>query len=211
METRFLTGGTTRLRLESRAEGELPTIVGYGAVFYDGTPETEFKLWSDTVERIAPGAFDRSMKEDDPASFLNHNPDNILGRKSAGTVRLKVDKRGLLYEIDPPNTEPARVAVTAIERRELLGSSFTFVPKRVVWIEEDDLEIRQIEDVELWEVGPVMFPAYAGTTTGIRSGDAEIEAIRQEHAAWKRDGELPGIRALAAARMCRSRTLDIHG
>jgi HK97 family phage prohead protease len=82
--------------VENRAAGK-KAIVGYGAVFYSDTdPGTEYWLWGDVVERISPGAFDRALKErHDARGLFNHDPSNLLGRVTNGTMRLSVDRKGL--------------------------------------------------------------------------------------------------------------------
>jgi uncharacterized protein len=178
----------TELKPEIRARSDgKRTISGYGAVFYDADDTgTEYRLWEDVVERIMPGAFDRAMKEDDVRSLFNHDSNIVLGRTKSGTLRLSVDAVGLRYEIDAPDTQLVRDQVIApLERGDVDGSSFMFVPTRTAWIEEAKegrtLYIRQIEEVELSEVGPVTFPAYESSTSGVRSSlEAEIEQIKRE-------------------------------
>ena len=116
MERRFLTAGSN-MRLEARAEGELPKIIGYASVFYDGTAGTQYELWDDTFERIMPGAFDRALKEDDCRALVNHDANNLLGRTASGTLRLSIDKTGLRYEIDTPNTTLGRDTIENIRPR----------------------------------------------------------------------------------------------
>lgn len=187
MERRFLGRGTAGLRV--RAEGDqAPVIEGYGAVFYDpADPGTEYELYRDLYERIAPGAFDRALREDDVRSLFNHDTNFVLGsnRLAQPTLRLSVDKRGLRYEVTPPATQLVRDAVIEpIRRGDVDGSSFMFVARKTAWIEDTrgdrTVDVREIQEVELWEVGPVVFPAYAGTTTGVRAADGDVAAIRDE-------------------------------
>lgn len=190
-----------RLAVARRDDGP-STITGYGAVFYrEGDEGTEFRLWADIVERIRPGAFDRAIREDDVRSFFNHDPNWVLGRNRAGTLRLSVDQVGLRYEIDAPDTQAVRDhVISPIERGDLDGSSFMFIPRRVTWEEVSDgeqaLVIRWIEEVELWEVGPVVFPAYESTTSGVRGvadGEISLAEARASHARWR--GELEEAQA----------------
>lgn len=178
------------IRLERRqAAADQPaatTVAGYAALYYDGTPATEFRLWDDTVERILPGAFDRAAREDDCRGLFNHNADLVLGRTAAGTCRLTVDAKGLAYEIDLPDTQAARDLAVALQRGDVSGSSFTFEATDQAWAEVDGLFIREIRAVTLWDVGPVTFPAYTATTAGIRAhGAAAEEAARASLHAWK--------------------------
>lgn len=181
IERRYLPQQTANVR----AAGEGKTISGYAAVFYrEGAPETEYRLWDDLVERIMPGAFSRALAEQhDARALFNHDPDNLLGRVSSGTCRLSIDGTGLAYSIDPPDTQCGRDTVTSIDRGDLSGSSFAFIPRKVTWMEVDDLLIRQIEDVDLLDVGPVTYPAYEGTSAMMRSDDRS--AIEQEAKAFR--------------------------
>jgi phage head maturation protease len=47
------------------------------------------------AERVLPRAFDGSLLEDDDRALFNPDPSSILGRKSAGTMRLSVEQVGL--------------------------------------------------------------------------------------------------------------------
>lgn len=168
-----------RPMLEMRMDGDKPkTLTGYGAVFYrENEPGTEYWLWSDLVERIMPGAFDRALREDDVRAFFNHAPDTILGRralKPEDTLRLSVDNVGLRYEIDFDSADPDHQRIfPKVASRKVDGSSFMFVPTNEVYrtiTDENDqrIDIIEVVEVRLWEVGPVVFPAYEGTTSETR-------------------------------------------
>lgn len=184
-------------RVEARADGDARKIVGYGAVFYDGTPGSEYQPWPDFAERIMPTAFDRALREnDDVRGLFNHDPDNILGRTAANTMRLSVDSTGLAYEIDAPDTDLGRRVLVALERGDITGSSFAFIVERATWIEEEDRMIRQVDQVELFDVGPVTYPAYSATSSQARFAlNAEIPhelaefRRKRQAAAAQRDAE----------------------
>lgn len=174
---------TTEIGIETREDGKR-TITGMGAVFYrKDDPGTEYVLFPGVVERIMPTAFDRALSEnDDVRGLYNHEPDNLLGRTSNGTMRLAKNRRGLSYEIDPPDTELGKSVTTLIDRGDINGSSFSFHVTDERWGKEDDLEVREIRGVKLYDVGPVTFPAYAATSATAR--DAEW---RSSYDAWKRE------------------------
>ncbi|MCC6493229.1 MAG: HK97 family phage prohead protease [Pirellulales bacterium] len=172
-------------RITTRANGR-QTIAGYAAVFYrPGDAATQCRLMDDAVERIRPGAFNRAPTErHDVRGLFNHDPDNLLGRTAAATLRLSVDSTGLRYEIDVDPADPDHSRVLAkIDRGDLTGSSFAFRPLKITWEENDGGDsIRWIEDLQLFDVGPVTFPAYEASSTGLRSVELEaIEAERQRH------------------------------
>ncbi len=175
---------TSAIGIETR-EGKPSILTGYASVFYDGTPGTEYKLWDKAVERIAKTAYDRAVKEDDVRALFNHDPNNLLGRTKSGTMRLVVDERGLLYSIDLPDTTLGKDVAESVRRNDLTGSSFSFIPTSVNWRKEGDIEIREILAVELFDVGPVTYPAYESTTAGIRAvGD--VSEARASYDAWKK-------------------------
>lgn len=211
MERRFVPNEVAPVRVERRADNDdQQVIVGYGAVFYrDGEDGTEFQLMSDVFERILPGAFDRALEErDDARGLFNHEPSHLLGRVSAGTMRLSVDGTGLRYEIDVPDTQVGRDVVTSIERGDLSGSSFAFIPQRVSWVEDGDREIRQIEEVQLFDTGPVTFPAYEATSTGLRSLGS-VEDVKQERQAWHESKRLDRVKANAIGMQKRARLVEL--
>ena len=202
IEHRFLSRERHGLKLLKRAEGSdgLPKIGGTAAVYFDESKpdETQYQLWSDTFERLMTGCFDEAVGRDDVRALQNHDPTLLLGRTASGTLKLIVSTRGLEYEIDTADTTAGRDTVHSLERGDMSGSSFSFVPTKVTWTEEK-LEdgswryYRNIEAVELYDVGPVTFPAYSGTDSGLRSNrsagitavesrsaEAEIEAIKAE-------------------------------
>lgn len=157
-------------------EGQPATISGYGAVFYDAAdPGTEYRIWDDLVERIMPGAFDRAIREDDVRSFFNHNPDMILGRSTAGTLKLSVDAKGLRYEVQPPASRAD--VIESLYRGDVSGSSFMFIADDVQFRITDGVEIVEILAVRLLEVGPVVFPAYQSATSEVRA--RHIEDLRR--------------------------------
>jgi HK97 family phage prohead protease len=180
IEKRFTAQGLPTI-VEARAAKEEaePRIIGYGAVYYDAADAgSEYRLWDDMLERVMPGCFDRAIREDDVRSFFNHDENQILGRNKSGTLALSVDSRGLHYEITTPDTQAGRDTTTSIRRGDVTGSSFMFLPRDTTWREVDGVFIRELNDVELWEVGPVVFPAYQSTTSEVRN---MLRAEAQRH------------------------------
>lgn len=184
MEKRAISANLAQI--EHREEGGKRTISGYGSLFYDGTEGTEYAYY-DIRERVMPGAYDRALREDDTRSFFNHDDNKILGRTSAGTLRLSLDARGLRYEIDVPNTSAGNDTWESVSRGDVSGASIMF---RAVstWEEQPDgTWVRNVTEVSpLYEVGPVVFPAFVNTTASARSGAIE-DVVRRELEAVKAD------------------------
>lgn len=194
IESRALPIRVSNMRAEAR--GDKKIITGYAAVFYrEGDTATQYELFPGLVERIFPGAFDAAIREDDVRGLANHMVESLLGRRKPGdaasTMRLSVDATGLIYEIDVPDTEIGRSVYESIRRGDMDGSSFSFATdvswgaKRgdVTWREVDGTTIRQIHSLELFDVGPVTFPAYKGATAGVRSNTSSA-AVLKERDAW---------------------------
>lgn len=186
---------TGEIRVENRADGS-KTLTGYGAIFFrEDDPGSEYALASDLRERILPSAFNRALRENqDVRGLYNHNPDHLLARTAAGTMRLSVDNRGLKYEIDLPDTQTGRDVAASVARGDLTGSSFSF---RINGKDGQRFEkakgfdVRHIVDCDLYDCGPVTYPAYSSTTTAMRSGDGEdaIEAREQ----WNAEQEAQAV------------------
>ena len=185
---------SAKVILEHRGEDNKPVIAGLGAVYYDGTPDTEYELWEGVRERIMPGAFDGVM-DNDVRGLFNHDPSQVLGRTSAGTMKLRADKKGLHYEIDPGDTSVARDVLEHLRRGDVSGSSFAFSISDEEWRKEDGVEIREITGFKaLYDTGPVTYPAYETTTAGVRSAGGDGEA-RASYEAWKHRAEYEATRA----------------
>ena len=154
-------------KAEPDATGEtkgLGTITGYAAVFNSKSEDLGFR------EIIMPGAFDRALKEaHDVRALWNHNQDMVLGRTKSGTLRLSVDERGLKIETDLPDTQAGRDALTLIGRGDVDQMSFAFRTLTDDWRTEDGEIIRELRDLELLDVSPVAYPAYAETSVSARA------------------------------------------
>lgn len=161
---------------------ETPTITGYSAVF--GKDSVNLGGF---IERIAPGAFARALREkQDIRALVNHDSGRILGRLSAGTLRLMEDTTGLLAGIDPPDTQVGRDIVTSIKRGDVTGQSFSFRTVEDQWeFKDDGPDLRTLIDVDLFDVGPVTFPAYPDTTADARSLEMLAETHKAARIAWE--------------------------
>ena len=164
----------TRLgTLEVRNDDGENRLSGYAAVF-DQLSEN----LGGFREKIAPGAFDKVLKDDVRALF-NHEPNLILGRTRANTLKLEIDATGLHYRIDPPDTQYARDLTESIKRGDITQSSFAFRVEDDHWNEDDDGRlIRTIKQFKrLYDISPVTYPAYPDTTVAARSMDRYKQAI----------------------------------
>ena len=150
---------------EIRAEGEgkESRIVGHAAIF-----NIFANIW-DFKEQVAPGAFSKSIGQDDIRALFNHNPDFVLGRNRAGTLKLSEDERGLAIEITPPDTQFARDLIVSMKRGDISQMSFGFRVIKDEWDQGAKPMERTLKEVQLFDVSPVTFPAYPETDVSARN------------------------------------------
>lgn len=161
----------TRVATESfevRSEDGRNTLVGYGAVF--GKRSQDLGGFREVIDSKA---FNRTVNNDnDVLVTMNHDVNFLLGRTGAGTARVSVDEVGVRYEVDLPDTTTGADVRALAERGDLFGSSFTFsIPKDGdTWErDEDGTRVRTLTEVRLYELGPVVSPAYLDTSVAVRS------------------------------------------
>jgi HK97 family phage prohead protease len=120
-------------------------------------------------ERIAPGAFAKSIQSGDIRALWNHDANIVLGRNKAGTLRLSEDSAGLAFEVDAPDTQLVRDMVMApIARGDVNQCSFGFYTMADKWAKVDGEWIRTLLECELFDVSPVTYPAYPSTDVAVR-------------------------------------------
>lgn len=166
---------------EMRASGDNDgfTLEGYAAVF--DTP-TRIDSWEGLFDEvIARGAFTKTIKERRPVVQFDHGRDVATGSVPIGAIEdLREDRHGLLVKAkmhDNARVEPIRQAIAS---GAIDGMSFRFRIIREEWDESGDIPVRTILEVELFELGPVVFPAYEATTVGVRTLLADLsDAERQ--------------------------------
>lgn len=168
------------LIVESRADGRA-AIIGYAAVYN--------RLSLDLGgfrEEILPGAFDKILNRQrgkgDVVALFNHDSNIVLGRTSSGTLELSSDSKGLRYVVTPPVSRAD--VLELISRKDVSGSSFAFTvdPKQESFrTGEDGKAIRQIREVSgLYDVGPVLVPAYPQTSASVAMRSYEAWLATQE-------------------------------
>jgi HK97 family phage prohead protease len=174
----------TTLEVRAAAGLSLPSpgkLAGYAAVFDSPADLGQF------VEVVRPGAFASSLRNAGAILALyDHERRSVLGRVSAGTLRLHEDRRGLAFEVDLPDTTVGRDLAVLVQRGDVAGCSFGFVvpPGGDRWERRTDKPLRELRTVELREVTITSTPAYADTTVAVRSLPvAEADALRI-HRLW---------------------------
>jgi len=153
--------------LEVREELDgVGTLVGHASTF-----SQPYELWDGVREVVRPGAFRRAIEDGaDVFALAHHDAGQILGRRSSGTLRVSEDARGLAVEIGLPDTTLGRDLATLVGRGDLSAMSFGFAVRSERWtLEDDGSELRELLDLELYEVSAVAWPANPNTDLALRS------------------------------------------
>ena len=148
--------------LEVRAENEGRTIVGYAAVW---DSPSEYMGFTEFVKR---GAFSKTLNDGADVRLLIDHEGVPLARSKSGTLALEEDERGLRVEaeLDPMNPDAARI-MSAMKRGDLSQMSFAFRTIKDNW--NNDRTVRELREVQLFDVSVVTFPAYEQTVAELRS------------------------------------------
>lgn len=182
------------LRSEETDDGL--SIEGYGAVV---DQVTEIDSWEGTFnERFLPGSFRRTARNGPPKMQFDHGYSSILGSVPLGRWdAADEDDYGMLLGpgrvFDNWATLPIRDGIIG---GAITGQSIRFSVVREKWYDRDGVQIkderelfnlifwgegldergpieRRIEEARVSEAGPVVWPAYVGTTVGMRTGSAQ--------------------------------------
>jgi HK97 family phage prohead protease len=167
LERRFLRVA----ELRASADGQGNTIAGYAALFNSKSEDL-----GGYREVIKPGAFtDCLANSPDVRCLRNHEADMILGR-TPKTLTVREDNKGLYFECNLPDTSYARDLMESIKRGDISQCSFGFYALDSDWTiqptDEDPEEfeqIRELSEIEVFDVSPVTYPAYPETSVDMRS------------------------------------------
>ncbi len=161
--------------IETReAEDGAMRLSGYAAVFNDASVPLPFS------ERIAPGAFRKTLSETPDVRLLINHEGLPLARTKNGTLTLSEDEVGLRFDADLPDTTEARDLWTLIQRGDVDQMSFAFRVIRQKW--SADRTERTLTEVSLadGDVSVVTYPAYPTTSVEAREHLANaIQAVKE--------------------------------
>jgi HK97 family phage prohead protease len=174
---------------QSEGDGDSSAVMeGYLAVFDEWT-EIDSVFEGRFMERIAPGAFTKTLQERTPKVLFQHGHDPTIGDKPLGVPRtIEARKTGEFFSVELfDETSYVRDLIPAIAAGQY-GVSFRFQAVKELFEDEpgrsdsnpDGLPERTVLEASLPEFGPVTFPAYEGATVGMRSVFTEEDFIRSE-------------------------------
>ena len=165
------------LEVRAAEDGGMPKLTGYMLRFNEWT-EIDSIFEGRFLERVAPGAAKKTLKENESMRILfNHGRDPHVGEKPLAPPKFGENAEGVFYD-DPElfDTSYNRDLVPGLEGGQY-GSSFKFRSVIEEFDEDpgvsehnpDGIPERTIKELRLYEGGPVVFPAYAGSSAGVRT------------------------------------------
>jgi HK97 family phage prohead protease len=175
-ETRQFTVRNVELR--EAAGGNTLTLDGYACVT-DAPYEMNDWLGSYN-EVVRSGAFGKTLAEQADVRLLLNHEGLPLARTKSGTLRLKEDSTGLAVNADlEPRSGLVNDIRSAMERGDLDEMSFAFQVTRQEW--SPDYDQRDIQEVRLFDVSVVTYPANPATSAALRGLDA-VDQIDDDQA-----------------------------
>jgi len=159
------------------------TIRGYASVF--NYPIDSGTTHHSQTTFVRPGAFTKTLQEnrDRVQVLVNHGMDARWGMSPVAVVReMEQDAHGLRIAadiIDHPEFDPI---VASLRAGALRAMSIQFETVKESF--SDDRTERNLDEVALWEFGPVTFPANAAATASLHSlnefNNAQAEPLEDE-------------------------------
>jgi HK97 family phage prohead protease len=136
---------------------------GYAAVF-------DSPAHGEVVKR---SAFNRTLAQRDDVRLLVNHEGVPLARTKSGTMRLSVDDRGLVVEVDSldPSNPTVQELVSAMSRGDVDQMSFAFADVNPTRNSEG---VRELREVILYDVSVVTYPWYDMTSVGL-TGDRDMD------------------------------------
>ena len=130
------------------------------------------------TEIIAPGAFASALAPGaDVLCLRDHDAKLLMGRSTSSTLVLTDSPAGLTFRCILPKTQSAMELAESIDRKDLTGVSFGFTTNADVWTSDEQGNVlRTLVSVNLQEISPCSFPAYAFSSVSIRSCPVELRA-----------------------------------
>lgn len=149
-------------------------ISGYAVVFDSESRNMGF------IETIDPHAFD-SVDMSEVLCLYNHEFSNILSRTDEQTLKLNVDKRGLAFTSELPQTTLGNDVYINISNGNVRGCSFGFDVDSDEWDENDQgISTRRILKFgHLFEVSLCPVPAYPETSVQAQRSFEQYRRSRQ--------------------------------
>lgn len=164
--------------IRAETEGDGLTLTGYAAVF---NSPTRIDSWEGKFDEIvARGAFSKTLSERTPVLMFNHGKHPLIADLPLGRfTAMKEDARGLYVEARLSDNWLIQPVRDAIAEGSISGMSFRFSVVKDTWqaAQRGGVRLRTLNEVRCPEAGPVVFPAYAETSVGVRSSEIALALL----------------------------------
>ncbi|MEC1436547.1 MULTISPECIES: HK97 family phage prohead protease [Bacillus subtilis group] len=153
--------------LKAHSNDDGPKVIsGYALKF--GTRSHNLGGFIEMIDKRALDQTDMS----DVRALIDHDPSKILGRTSAGTLKLEVDDIGLRFDVTLPNTQYASDLYENLRVGNISNCSFGFMLGKdgdsFTRDQETGLPLRSLRNIsKLTDVSVVTYPAYEDTDVTI--------------------------------------------
>ncbi|CAF1719602.1 hypothetical protein SAMN02744787_1223 [Bacillus subtilis] len=153
--------------LKAHSDDDGPKVIsGYALKF--GTRSHNLGGFIEMIDKRALDQTDMS----DVRALIDHDPSKILGRTSAGTLKLEVDDIGLRFDVTLPNTQYASDLYENLRVGNISNCSFGFMLGKdgdsFTRDQETGLPLRSLRNIsKLTDVSVVTYPAYEDTDVTI--------------------------------------------
>jgi HK97 family phage prohead protease len=185
-------------RADEAGGGDGRSLKGYAAVFGQ---DTEIDSWEGAfTETIRKGAFRKTIRESTPVMQFDHGHHPLIGSLPIGSISdLREDDQGLYVEARLTDNWLMQPVRDAIAEQTVNGMSFRFEVVRDEWRDsagklvkpEELMDLlwypgergplrRELIELKCRELGPVVFPAYAGTEVSVRGRGMAAELVRSD-------------------------------
>lgn len=181
--------------------GDGLTMIGDAAVFNE---LTTIDSWEGRFrEQLLPGSWKKTLREITPRVQFDHGSHPMIGSIPIGTLREAYEDGDRAVHtktrlLDNWLVQPVR---DALAEDAINGMSFRFSVVREDWrypdgklvrdedlegllwetwvrdVPEEELLTRSLKEVKVFELGPVVWPAYEGTSVGVRSKGTDTLTI----------------------------------
>ena len=168
----------TEFRAMKRDEDAAPIIEGR-FISFTGS----YQIFSWASEKISP---DVEIEGDDIRALVDHETRLVLGRTTAGTLKIERKDDGIYGTIEiNPNDQDAMNLYARVERGDVSQCSFgCYITREETEFLEDGNVEYTITGIELLEVSVVTFPAYEDTGVSARAAEAK-DLMKRQIEAWK--------------------------
>ena len=162
----------------NNVKGSIGELSGYAIKFNKpSVAEAPF------TEYIAPHALDR-VDMSKVLVLYDHNYANVLGRVDAGTLDLSIDKVGLKFTVQVPDTSLGRDVYANVKAGNLKGMSFGFTVAKGgdSWNRMNTKPTRTINKIEkINEISIVSMPAYDDTSVNVTRNFDSFKKYKEQN------------------------------